>query len=60
MFFKAQFGSIVIPSIVRDETDFEVISPICTVCESVFPRIINWNLSAFAFIELNKNHPYTF
>ena len=60
MFFKAQFGSIVMPSIVRDETDFKVISPICNVCESVFPRIINWNLSGFGFLELYTNHSHTF
>ena len=41
---KVNFESIIIPSSVTDEADFMVISPICNVCEPVFPRIINWNL----------------
>ena len=49
------FKPIVIPSSVRDKTDFVVISPIYNVCESVFLRIINWNLSGFAFIEFYTN-----
>ena len=36
---KFNFESIVIPSNVRDETNFVVISLICNVCESVFPRL---------------------
>ena len=57
---KFNFESIVIPSSVTDETDFMVISPIGNVSEPVFPRIINWNLSGFAFHEFYKNYSYTF
>ena len=38
---KLNFESIVIPSSVKDETDFVFISLTCNVCEPVFPRIIN-------------------
>ena len=38
---KFNFESIVLPIRVTDETDFVAISPICNVCEPVFPRIIN-------------------
>ena len=38
-YLKFNFKSIVIPSGVTDEIDFVVISPICNVCESSFPRI---------------------
>ena len=47
-------------SSLTDETDSATISPICNVCESVFPRIINWNLSGFGFIDLYTSHSYTF
>ena len=57
---KFNFESIVIPSSVTDKTDFVVISPICSVCKPVFPRIMNWKFSEFAFIELFTNHSYTF
>ena len=59
MFFKVQFW-IVEPNRVTDGTDFVVLSPICTVREPVFHRIINWTLSGFAFIKLYENHSYTF
>ena len=51
--FKFKYELIVIPSSVTDEIDFVVISPIYDVCESLFPKIINWNLSGFAFIAFN-------
>ena len=64
MFFKIQFwiNSIyqVISSSVTDEIDLVVISQICNACEPLFSRIMNWNLSGFAFIELYTNHSYTF
>ena len=50
---KFKYESIVIPSSVTDEIDFVVISPIYDVCESLFPKIINWNLPGFAFIAFN-------
>ena len=40
-FLKFNFQSIVISRSIRDETDSVVISLICNVCESVFPKIIN-------------------
>ena len=57
---KFNYESIVIPSSVTDEANFMVIKRIFNVCEPVFPRIINWNLSGFGFNELNRNHSYTF
>ena len=38
---KLNFESMVIPSSVKDETDFVFISLTCNVCEPLFPRIIN-------------------
>ena len=38
---KLNFESMVIPSSVKDETDFVFISLACNVCEPLFPRIIN-------------------
>ena len=57
---KFNFESIVIQSSVLDETDFVVISPICNVCNPVFPKIVNRKFSASAFAELYTNHSYTF
>ena len=56
---KFNYESIVIPSSVTDEANFMVIKRIFNVCEPVFPRIINWNLSGFAFIEWYPDHSYT-
>ena len=60
MLFKVHFESITIPSSVTDETDFMVILPIYNLYESAFPRIINRNLSGFAFIGVYTDHSYTF
>ena len=60
MFKKLDFELIVIPSSVSDEADFTVIAPIYNACEPVYPKIMNWNLSGFAFIELYTKHSYTF
>ena len=61
MFFKVQFGINSNNKLGKRWDEFcGYISPICNVCESVFPRIINWNLSGFALTELYTNHPYTF
>ena len=57
---KLNFEPIVIPWKVTDETDFVVVSPTCNMCEPLFPMIINWNLSGFAFIEFCTNHSHTF
>ena len=57
---KFNLESIVIPSSLTDETDFVNILPICNVSESVFPRIINQNISGVAFIDLYTSHSYTF
>ena len=54
------FESIVIPSSVKDEANFMVISTIFTAGEPAFRRIINRNLSRFVFIELYRNHSYMF
>ena len=55
-FLKFNFESILILSCVTDETDFMFISPICNFYEPVFPRVINWDLSGFAFTELYRKY----
>ena len=58
----AKVQSIVIPRSVTDETNFVVISLIWiwNACEPVFPMILNWKCSWFAFIELYANHSCSF
>ena len=57
---KFNLESIVILRILTDEMDFVNVLVISNVCESGFPRIINLDLSGFAFIDWYTSHSYTF
>ena len=56
---KLNFEPAVILSSVTVENNFAVLSPTCNIREPLFPMILNWNLSGFAFFEFCTNHSYT-
>ena len=42
------------------EVDFTVMSLICNIYKPVFHKMISWNVSAFAFIDLSTNYSCIF